>query len=120
MKVGSLATYLLDHRIPIECCLQSNVHTGAVKSLEEHPFPYLLREGYRVTLNTDNRLMSHTTMTDEFRVAVDTYGCDLKDLERVTVNAMNAAFFPYAARHRIIDERIEPGYNALHTELNAG
>ena len=119
VKVGSLATYVLDHRIPIECCLQSNVHTGAVKSLEEHPFPYLLREGYRVTLNTDNRLMSHTTMTDEFRVAVDTYGCDLKDLERVTVNAMNAAFYPYAARHRIIDERIEPAYQALHAELAA-
>ena len=66
----------------------------------------LLREGYRVTLNTDNRLMSHTTMTDEFRVAVEHYGCTLEDLERVTVNAMNAAFFPYAERHRIIDERI--------------
>ncbi|QDV07740.1 Aminodeoxyfutalosine deaminase [Planctomycetes bacterium Poly30] len=119
VKVGSLATYVLDHRIPIECCLQSNVHTGAVKSLAEHPFPYLLREGYRVTLNTDNRLMSHTTMTDEFRVAVETYGCDLQDLERVTINAMNAAFYPYADRHRIIDERIEPGYEALQAELAA-
>ncbi|MEM8713833.1 MAG: adenosine deaminase, partial [Planctomycetota bacterium] len=115
----SLATYVLDHRIPIECCLQSNVHTGAVRSLAEHPFPYLLREGYRVTLNTDNRLMSHTTMTEEFRVAVESYGCNLKDLERVTVNAMNAAFFPYAERHRIIDERIEPGYAALQTAGNA-
>jgi len=115
--VGSLATYVLDHRIPIECCLQSNVHTGAVRSLEEHPFPYFLREGYRVTLNTDNRLMSHTTMTDEFRVAVEHYGCTLEDLERVTVNAMNAAFFPYAERHRIIDERIAPAYAALRGEL---
>ena len=94
--MGSLATYILDHRIPIECCLQSNLHTGAVKSIKEHPFPYLLRQGYRVTLNTDNRLMSHTTMTDEFRVAVEQFGCTLDDLERVTVNAMNAAFFPYA------------------------
>ena len=51
-------------------------------------------------------LMSHTTMTDEFRVAVEQFGCTLDDLERVTVNAMNAAFFPYAERHRIIDERI--------------
>lgn len=117
IKVGSLAAYVLDHRIPIECCLQSNVHTGAVATLEDHPFPYFLREGYRVTLNTDNRLMSHTTMTDEFRVAVDTFGCTLRDLERVTVNAMNAAFFPYAERHRIIDERIEPVYFALRDEL---
>lgn len=119
IKVGSLATYVLDHRIPIECCLQSNVHTGAAPSLAEHPFPYLLREGYRVTLNTDNRLMSHTTMTDEFRAAVDTYGCTLRDLERVTVNAMNAAFYPYADRHRIIDEHIEPAYRALHAELDS-
>lgn len=120
VKVGSLATYVLDHRIPIECCLQSNVHTGAAKSLADHPFPYLLREGYRVTLNTDNRLMSHTTMTDEFRVAVQQYGCTLADLERVTVNAMNAAFFPYADRHRIIDERIDPQYIALRAEVEAG
>ena len=117
IKVGSLATYILDHRIPIECCLQSNLHTGAVKSIKEHPFPYLLRQGYRVTLNTDNRLMSHTTMTDEFRVAVEQFGCTLDDLERVTVNAMNAAFFPYAERHRIIDERIAPAYAALKQEL---
>ncbi len=99
--------------------MQSNLHTFAVESMADHPFPYLLREGYRVTLNTDNRLMSHTTMTDEFRVAVDAFGCDLKDLERVTVNAMNAAFFPYADRHRIIDERIAPIYTALQQELNA-
>ncbi|MEM9799719.1 MAG: adenosine deaminase [Planctomycetota bacterium] len=117
IKVGSLATYVLDHRIPIECCLQSNVHTGAVATLADHPFPYFLREGYRVTLNTDNRLMSHTTMTDEFRVAVEHFGCDLADLERVTVNAMNAAFYPYADRHRILHERIEPGYRALRADV---
>jgi len=120
IKVGSPAAYVLDHRIPIECCLQSNVHTGAVKSLADHPFPYFLREGYRVTLNTDNRLMSHTTMSEEFRVAVEQYGCTLGDLERVTVNAMNAAFFPYAERHRIIDARIEPVYAELHAELARG
>lgn len=113
IKTGSLASYVLDHRIPIECCLSSNVHTGAAASLEEHPFPHFLREGYRVTLNTDNRLMSRTTMTDEFRAAVQAYGLGLADLERVTVNAMNAAFYPYADRHRIIDDRIEPEYRDL-------
>ena len=64
--------------------------------------------------------MSHTTMTDEFRVAVQQYGCTLADLERVTVNAMNAAFFPYADRHRIIDERIAPQYTALRAAAEAG
>jgi adenosine deaminase len=117
IQVGSLARYVLDHRIPIECCLQSNVHTGAVESLAQHPFRYLLDQGYRVTLNTDNRLMSHTTMTDEFRVARDTFGCGLADLERVTVNAMKSAFYPYAERCRLIRERIRPAYAALHAEL---
>ncbi|MEL6428066.1 MAG: adenosine deaminase [Planctomycetota bacterium] len=119
VKRGSLATYVLDHRIPIECCLSSNVHTGAVRTIEEHPFPLFLREGYRATLNTDNRLMSGVTMTDEFRVAHETFGCGLGDLERVTVNAMNAAFHPYAERHRIIDERIAPVYRALAAEVEA-
>ncbi len=112
IQVGGLARYVLDHRIPIEACLSSNVHTGAVPTLEEHPFPYFLREGYRVTLNTDNRLMSRTTMTHEFAVAVETFGLDLADLERVTVNAMKSAFYPYRERVRILEERIVPGYRA--------
>ncbi len=110
IQVGGLARYVLDHRIPIEACLSSNVHTGATTSIEEHPFPYFLREGYRVTLNTDNRLMSDTTMTKEFQVAVDAFGCTLAELERVTVNAMNAAFYPYADRVRLVEDRIRPGY----------
>ncbi|MDA1264298.1 MAG: adenosine deaminase [Planctomycetota bacterium] len=110
IQVGGLARYVLDHRIPIEVCLSSNVHTGATDSLEEHPFPYYLREGYRVTLNTDNRLMSATSMTKEFQIAHQTYGCGLQELERVTVNAMKAAFHPYTDRVRLIEEAIYPGY----------
>jgi adenosine deaminase len=117
IHVGTLARYVLDHRIPIECCLSSNLHTGATPSLAEHPFPYLLEQGYRVTLNTDNRLMSNTSMTDEYMVAVKEYGCTMRDLERLTVNGMNAAFYPYAERARIIEERITPAYAAIHSEL---
>ena len=106
---------MLDHRIPIEICLSSNVHTGAAPSLAEHPFRCYLDQGFRVTLNTDNRLMSRTTMTDEFRVAHTVFGCDLDELERVTVDAMKSAFFPYAERCRIIKERIGTGYAALRT-----
>jgi adenosine deaminase len=113
IQVGPIARYVLDHRIPIECCLQSNVHTGAVPSIEQHPFRYFLDQEYRVTLNTDNRLMSHTTMSDEFRVANTVFGCGLDELERVTVNAMKSAFFPYAERCRIIKQRIRTGYAAL-------
>jgi adenosine deaminase len=112
IQVGGLARYVLDHRIPIEVCLSSNLHTGAIARMEDHPFPYFLREGYRVTLNTDNRLMSRTTMTQEFRLAVDTFGCDLDELERVTTCSMKAAFYPYAERVRMLEERIWPGYAA--------
>ena len=113
IHVGTLARYVLDHRIPIEVCLSSNVHTGATPSLEEHPFPYFLRQGYRVTLNTDNRLMSRTSMTKEYQLAVDTFGCNIHELERLSMNAMRAAFAPYAKRCRIMAEIIRPGFAAL-------
>jgi adenosine deaminase len=113
IQVGGLARYVLDHRIAIEVCLSSNVHTGATPTLEEHPFPYFLRQGYRVTLNTDNRLMSGTTMTREFQLAVQTFGCTLDDLERVTVCAIKAAFHPYGERVRLMEERVLPGYAAM-------
>src|SRR5580700_1197431 len=69
VNLGDLAQYVLDKRIPLEICLLSNVHTGATPSLAEHPFKILYQEKFRVTLNTDNRLMSRTTMTEEFEAA---------------------------------------------------
>lgn len=111
IQVGGLARYALDHRIPIEACLSSNVHTGAIPDLASHPFPYFLREGYRINLNTDNRLMSATSMTREYQLAVRTFGCTLDELERVTICGMKSAFHPYAGRVRIIEERIRPGYD---------
>ena len=117
VKVGSLARYVLDHRVPLELCLSSNVHTGAAPSIAEHPFPTFLKLGYRVTLNTDNRLMSRTTMTDEYRIAVEEFGCSLDDLELLSLNAMKSAFAPYEERCRMIYERIkEPAAN-LRNEL---
>ena len=88
ISMGPLAQYVLDHRIPIEICLSSNVHTGATPSLAQHPFPHYMRKGYRVTLNTDNRLMSRTSMTDEYMLAVEHFGCSIDDLEKVAINAM--------------------------------
>jgi len=117
VKVGDLAQYVLDHRIPLEVCLSSNVHTGATPSLEEHPFPLLFSLGFRVTLNTDNRLMSRTTLGREYQLAVETFGCDFADLERLSANAMKSAFAPFAERCRIFDERILPGFAALRDEL---
>jgi adenosine deaminase len=116
IKVGSLAQYVLDKRIPLEICLSSNVHTGAAPSLEAHPFPLFRDLGFRVTLNTDNRLMSRTTMTRELEIAVDTFGCTLDDLELITMNGMKSAFAHYDERCRLIYERVKKGYAALRKE----
>lgn len=117
VKVGSLARYVLDHRIPLELCLSSNVHTGAAPSLAEHPFPRFFELGLRVTLNTDNRLMSRTTMSDEYLIAVEEFGCSLDDLELLSLNAMKSAFAPYEERCRMIFERIKDPASALRKEL---
>ncbi len=117
IKVGSLAQYVLDHRIPIEVCLSSNVHTGATPSMAEHPFRFYMDRGFRVTLNTDNRLMSRTTMSAECAIAVEQFGCTLADLEKITINGMKSAFLHYDERVRIIFERIKPGYAKLREEL---
>jgi adenosine deaminase len=110
VKLGDLAQYVLDKRIPLEICLLSNVHTGAARSLEEHPFKVLYQEKFRVTLNTDNRLMSNTSLTKEFEAARDTFGLELADFERITINAMKSAFLPYDRRCDFIYSVIKPGY----------
>ncbi len=110
VKLGDLAQYVLDKRIPLEICLLSNVHTGATPSLSEHPFKIFYQQKFRVTLNTDNRLMSNTTMTREFEAAVDTFGLALDDFEKITINAMKSAFLPYDQRIAFIYATIKPGY----------
>jgi adenosine deaminase len=110
VKLGDLAQYVLDKRIPLEICLISNVHTGATPSLAEHPFKILYQEKFRVTLNTDNRLMSDTTMTKEFEAAAETFGLTLDDFEKITINAMKSAFLPYRERCDFIYKAIKPGY----------
>jgi adenosine deaminase len=110
VKLGDLAQYVLDKRIPLEICLLSNVHTGATPSLEQHPFRILYQEKFRVTLNTDNRLMSNTTMTREFEAAAETFGLGLDDFEKITINAMKSAFLPYGQRCDVIYGAIKPGY----------
>jgi adenosine deaminase len=118
VKLGNLAQYVLDKRIPLEICLISNVHTGAAHSLAEHPFKILYQEKFRVTLNTDNRLMSNTTMTKEFEAAQDTFGLSLEDFEKITINAMKSAFLPYDQRCDLIYAVIKPGYaNARNSYL---
>jgi adenosine deaminase len=119
VKLGDLAQYVLDKRIPLEICLLSNVHTGATPSLAEHPFKILYQEKFRVTLNTDNRLMSRTTMTQEFQAAADTFGLSLDDFERITINAMKSSFLPYKDRCDLIYSAIKPGYARINRSIRA-
>src|ERR1700757_2023204 len=117
VKLGDLAQYVLDKRIPLELCLLSNVHTAAAPSLAEHPFKLLYQEKFRVTLNTDNRLMSDTTMTKEFEAAQDTFDLALNDFEKITINAMKSAFLPYDQRCDFIYSVIKPGYAKIRVAL---
>jgi adenosine deaminase len=119
VKLGDLAQYVLDKRIPLEICLISNVHTGAARSLAEHPFGIFFKEKFRVTLNTDNRLMSDTSMSQEFEAARDTFGLTLDDFEKITINAMKSAFLPYDKRIDFIYSVIKPGYAKARTSLAA-
>jgi adenosine deaminase len=117
VKLGNLAQYVLDKRIPLEICLLSNVHTGATPSLAEHPFKILFQKKFRVTLNTDNRLMSNTTMTQEFGAAAKTFGLSLDDFEKITINSMKSAFLPYDRRCDFIYSVIKPGYAKIRASL---
>jgi adenosine deaminase len=111
--LGRLASILRDKRIPLELCPSSNVQTGAVGSIAEHPFALLARLRFRVTVNTDNRLMSDTTMSQEMLRLVEAFGYGWSDLERFTINAMKSSFIPFRERLMLIDEVIKPRYAVL-------
>jgi len=116
VKVGPLAQYVLDHRIPLEMCLSSNVHTGAAADLASHPFPVFHGLGFRLTLNTDNRLMSRTTLSQEYHGAAEAFGLDFDDLETLAINGMKSAFAHFDYRCKAIYERIKSGFNVLRRE----
>ena len=111
--LGRLASIVRDKRIPLELCPSSNVQTGAVASIAEHPFALLARLRFRVTVNTDNRLMSDTTMSQEMLRLVEAFGYGWSDLERFTINAMKSSFIPFRERLALIDEVIKPRYAVL-------
>ena len=113
VTIGGLAAYIRDKRIPLEMCPASNVQTGAASSVAEHPIGLLTKLRFRVTVNTDNRLMSATSMTGEMWSLVAAFDYGLEDLRWFTINAMKSAFLPFDERLAIIDEVIKPGYAAL-------
>ena len=111
--LGRLAAYVRDRRVPLEMCPTSNVHTGAAASIAEHPIGLLRKLRFRVTVNTDNRLMSNTGLSQEFEKLQQAFHYTLDDMEWLTVNAMKSSFWPFEQRLDIINQTIKPGYARL-------
>jgi adenosine deaminase len=112
-ELGRLASFIRDRRIPLEVCPTSNVHTGAVASIATHPIDLLARLRFRVTLNTDNRLMSGITLSSEFESCAQAFGWTLDDMEWLTLNAAKSSFYQFDQRLTMINTVIKPGYAAL-------
>ena len=110
--LGSLAAELRDRKIPLEQCPTSNLHIGAVPSMTAHPIGRLFDLGFRVTVNTDNRLMSGVSLTSEFDRCCQTFGWSWPEVHWLTTNAMESAFLPADQRREIIDQVINPWYAA--------
>jgi adenosine deaminase len=119
-QLGRLASFVRDRRVCLELCPTSNVNTGVCASIAEHPIGMLRRLRFRVTVNTDNRLMSNTSMTKEMSKLHDAFGWGLGDFEWLTINAMKSAFAPFPERLRVINGLIKPRYALLHAEESLG
>ena len=115
-RLGPLASYVRDRRIPLELCPTSNLQTGAAKTYSEHPIGMLAKLRFRVTLNTDNRLMSRTSMSNEMSECIKSFGWRFADLQRVTVNALKSSFIPFEERLEIIEKVVKPAYAAISAE----
>ncbi|MFD3519556.1 adenosine deaminase [Streptomyces sp. NPDC058653] len=116
VRLGRLASYVRDKRVPLELCPSSNLQTGAAASIAEHPIGLLRELHFRATVNTDNRLMSGTSMSREFELLVEAFDYTLDDMQWFSVNAMKSAFIPFDERLAMINEVIKPGYAELKSE----
>ncbi len=113
IRLGRLAAFVRDRRVPLEMCPTSNVHSGAVASVADHPIDLLRRLRFRVTLNTDNRLMSNVSLSSEFQALDEAFGIGLGEMEWLTINTMKSAFAPFDERLSLINEIVKPGYAHL-------
>ena len=107
MENKDLMAFVNDHRISLEICLKSNIQTRSIPSLEVHPFKYYLDQHLRVTLNTDNRLISDTTLTGEYLLAVNTFNLTLQDIRTIIINGFKSAFLPHNERRELIREVVD-------------
>ena len=114
-RLGRLAAMVRDRRVPLELCPTSNVHSGAAASIAEHPLGLLADLRFRVTVNTDNRLMSAITLSREMANVAEAFGLGWDRLEWLTINAMKSAFLPFDERLALMTDVIKPGYAALRS-----
>lgn len=98
-----LLDYIVNHRIGIEACPISNWHTGAIKSLDNHPLPLFLKAGVRVSLNTDNRLVSDTSVTEEILAMIEHFDLSIDDVKKILVNGFKSAFLPHATKTAMLN-----------------
>jgi len=110
VQLGRLASYVRDRRISLEMCPTSNVQTGAAPSIAAHPIGLLRQLSFRITVNTDNRLMSGVTLSSEFHRLAEAFGYGWADVEWLTINAMKSAFAHFDQRLHIISTVIKPGF----------
>jgi len=115
-RLGRLAAYVRDRRVPLELCPSSNIQTGVADSFAHHPLARLAKLRFRVTINTDNRLMSATSMSREMYQMVKECDWTFQDLQRVTINALKSAFIPFEERLAIIEEVIKPNFQEISGE----
>ena len=104
---GDLLNYVNDHRIPLEMCIKSNLQTKAVRSIKNHPIAFYLDYGLRVTINTDNRLISNTNLTEEYMLAINELGMNYKEVKNIIINGFKSAFIPYRERVVLINKALE-------------
>ena len=115
---GDLLNYVNDHRIPMEICIKSNMHTKAVIEIKRHPVSFYLDYGLRVTLNTDNRLISNTTLTDEYMLAIEELGWSYQEVKKVIINGFKSAFIPYRERVILLNKALKEMEELEKTSLN--
>ena len=108
-----LLNYINDHRVPLEVCLSSNVHTKSVSSISKHPLKYYINEKVRVTLNTDNRFISNTTLSKEYELAIKTFNLNADQVKTLIINGFKSSFLPHNKRIKLIQEVVEK----LETDL---
>jgi adenosine deaminase len=107
---GPLAQYVLDRQVHLEMAPTCHVQVGAVASFDEHPIAKLLRAGFNVGINTDNRLMSDVTPSSELLAATQAFDLSWAEIERLVTNAVDSGFAPHHLRRRVIDQQIRPWF----------